>query len=67
MGGFFSLLLFLVVVALPAWYLNRYLLRLIRPKESAWRFVAYVVVTLAAAMVCTAVVCVLLIKFVFER
>lgn len=62
----FGLLLFLVFAVLPAYYTNQYLLKLIRPKESVLRFLAHIIVVLAAAMLYTSIVIIVLIKFVFK-
>jgi len=39
----------LVVAGIPAYFINRYLLQLVRPKESVYRFMAYLVIILATA------------------
>lgn len=62
-----GLLLFLVFAVLPAWYTNKYLLQLIRPKESTARFLAHIIISLAAAVVYTGIVVFVLVKFVFDR
>lgn len=61
----FGLIAFLVFVALPAYYINRYLIALTRPKESLPRFLAYVIISLASTAVLTTLVVIVLIKFVF--
>lgn len=63
----FGLLLFLLFAVLPAYYTNKYLLKLIRPRESVVRFFAHVIIILAAAVVYTSVVIFVLVKFVFEQ
>lgn len=63
----FGLLLFLVFAVLPAYYTNQYLLKLIRPKESVARLLAHIIITLAAAVLYTSIVIIILVKFVFER
>jgi hypothetical protein len=63
----FGLLLFLVFAVLPAWYTNKYLLKLIRPKESFARMLAHIIILLAAAMLYTGVVVFILVKFVFDQ
>ena len=63
----FGLLLFLLFAVLPAYYTNKYLLKLIRPRESAARFFAHIIIVLAAAVVYTSVVIVVLVKFVFKQ
>jgi hypothetical protein len=63
----FGLLLFLLFAVLPAYYTNKYLLKLIRPRESVARFFAHIIIILAVAMVYTGVVIFVLVKFVFEQ
>lgn len=62
----FGLLLFLLFAVLPAYYTNQYLLKLIRPKESAARFLAHIIITLAAAVLYTSLVIIVLVKFVLQ-
>ena len=62
----FAILLFLVFAVLPAYYTNKYLLKLIRPKESLARGIAHIIILLAAGVVYTTLVIVILIKFVLE-
>jgi len=62
----FAILLFLVFAVLPAYYTNKYLLKLIRPKESLARGIAHIIILLAAGVVYTALVVVILVKFVLE-
>ena len=61
-----AILLFLAFAVVPAYYTNKYLLKLIRPRESFARAIAHIIITLAAGVVYTAVVVLILIKFVFE-
>lgn len=63
----FGLLLFLLFAVLPAYYTNKYLLKLIRPQESAARFFAHIIIILAAAVVYTSIVIFVLMKFVFDQ
>lgn len=63
----FGLLLFVVFAVLPAYFTNKYLLRLIRPKESIARFLAHIIISLAAAVVYTSVVVIVLVKFMFDQ
>ena len=63
----FGLLLFLVFAVLPAYYTNKYLLQLIRPKESAARFFAHIIITLAAGLLYTSLVIIVLVKFVLKQ
>jgi len=48
-----SLLLFLVLVALPAYYINKFLLKITRPRESFPRFLLYVALCLAISFIAT--------------
>jgi hypothetical protein len=61
-----AILLFLVFAVLPAYYTNKYLLKLIRPRESLARGIAFIIILLAAAIVYTALVILILTRFVFE-
>ena len=63
----FGLLLFLVFAVLPAYYTNKYLLQLIRPKESLARMLAYIIILLAAAMLYAGIVVFVLAKFLFDQ
>ncbi|MDF2187545.1 hypothetical protein [Paraflavitalea sp. CAU 1676] len=63
----FGLLLFALFAVLPAWYTNRYLLKVVRPKESLWRFVAYLIILAAVAVVYTTVVVWLLLRTIFAE
>jgi hypothetical protein len=60
-----GLLLFIVFVGLPAYYINRYVVQVTRPRESPARMAAYFIIILAAAFVITALVCIILIQFVY--
>jgi hypothetical protein len=48
-----DVLLSLLIVAVPAWYFNKFLLRTVRPKESFPKFLLYVFICLAAAFAYT--------------
>lgn len=63
----FGLLLFLLFAVLPAYYTNKYLLKLIRPRESVARFFAHLIIILAVALVYTSIVIFVLVKFVFDQ
>lgn len=43
------LLVFILIVALPAYYMNRFLLRIIQPKKSVPNFLLYVCSSLIVA------------------
>jgi hypothetical protein len=62
-----GLLLFLVFAVLPAYYTNKYLLQLIRPKESTPRLLAHIIISLAAAVVYVSIVVIVLVRFVFDQ
>lgn len=61
-----AILLFLIFAVLPAYYTNKYLLKLIRPRESLVRAIAHIIIILAAGVVYTALVVLILVRFVFE-
>ncbi|WP_276485179.1 hypothetical protein [Paraflavitalea pollutisoli] len=46
----------LLLGLIPAVYMNKYLLKLTRPRESAWRFLAYCIIFLAFTVVYTTLV-----------
>jgi len=52
----------LLIAAIPAYYINKYLLRTIRPKESFGRFFSYLLVSLAIAFAYTCLVVFILLK-----
>jgi hypothetical protein len=60
----FAILLFLVFAVLPAYYTNRFLLKLVRPKESMMRALAHIIILLATAILYTSIVVIILVKFV---
>ncbi len=60
----FAIILFLVFAVLPAYYTNQFLLKLVRPKESLVRALAHIIILLAAAVLYTSVVVIILVKFV---
>jgi hypothetical protein len=51
--GIIQLFLFIVFVAVPAWLMNRWLLRVLRPRESFLKFLSYMLISLAAAFLYT--------------
>jgi len=57
--------LFIIIVVIPAYYFNKFLLKTIRPKESILKFLLYVLICLAAAFVYTMLAVFILIKFIF--
>lgn len=58
-------ILFLIFAVIPAYFINRFLLKLIRPKESWWRLLAHIVIILAAAIVYSSLIVLILVKFLF--
>lgn len=46
-------LFWLLIAAIPAYFLNRYLLKTVRPKESFGRFLLYLLICLAFAFAYT--------------
>ena len=59
------LLLFIVLVAVPAWWINRQLTRWIRPRESFPRLFLYILAALLAAVLFTFLASLILLKWVF--
>jgi len=58
--------LILVLGGLPAYYINKYLVRLTRPRESMIRMLAYFIILLATALIYTAIMFVLLRKYLYK-
>ncbi|THU33441.1 hypothetical protein FAM09_25160 [Niastella caeni] len=56
---------FLVVAAIPAYYMNRYLMGWIQPRQSFGRFTLYLAAILAVALVYTFIVSWVLLKYVW--
>jgi hypothetical protein len=52
-----------ILVAVPAFFINRFLLKQIDPRRSVLRFLLYVTVSLAAALVFTFAFVWLMLKF----
>ena len=56
-------LLFIVIAALPAYYLNKWLLRLTKPKDSFGRLMIYFLLSLIVAMVYSATAIFIITRF----
>lgn len=63
----FLLVTWVILAVLPAYYLNKPLLRLVRPKESVWRFLAYLVIVIAFTLLYTGIVIFVLSKTIFRQ
>lgn len=63
----FLLVTWVVLAVLPAYYLNKPLLRLVRPKESVIRFLAYLIIVIAFTLFYTSIVIFVLSKTVFRQ
>ncbi len=61
----FSLLVFILLVAVPAWWINLQLTRWIRPRESFSRLFLYILAALLAAVLFTFLASLILLKWVF--
>ena len=61
-----SLLAFILVVALPAYYFNRFLLRVIQPRKSFGKFLLYMLLGFATAFLYTFIFAWLLLNFVYK-
>ncbi|AXY77567.1 hypothetical protein D3H65_27865 [Paraflavitalea soli] len=62
----FLLVTWVLLGVLPAYYLNKYLLKLVRPKESVLRFLAYLIIVIAFTLLYTSIVIFVLSKTVFS-
>ena len=56
-------LLFIIIAAIPAYYLNKWLLRLTRPKDSFGRLMIYFLLSLIVAMVYSAIAIFIITRF----
>ena len=56
-------LLFIVIAALPAYYLNKWLMKLTKPKDSFGRLMIYFLLSLIVAMVYSATVIFIITRF----
>jgi hypothetical protein len=63
----FLLVTWAVLGILPGYYLNKYLLRLVRPKESVLRFLAYVIIVMAFTLLYTTIMIFVLTKTAFRQ
>ena len=59
-AGFF---LFIIIAALPAYYLNKWMIRLTRPKDSFGRLMIYFLLSLIVAMVYSAMAIFIITRF----
>jgi hypothetical protein len=62
----FLLITLAVFGVLPGYFVNKYLLKLTRPKESVVRFLAYLVILAAFTLFYTCIAIVILTKFYFK-
>jgi len=56
-------LLFIVIAALPAYYLNKWLMKLTKPKDSFGRLMIYFLLSLIVAMVYSAMAIFIITRF----
>lgn len=56
-------LLFIIIAALPAYYLNKWLIKLTRPKDSFGRLMIYFLLSLIVAMVYSATAIFIITRF----
>jgi predicted tellurium resistance membrane protein TerC len=63
----FLLVTWVLLAVLPAYYLNKPLLRLVRPRESIPRFLAYLIIVIAFTLLYTSIVIFVLSKTVFSQ
>ena len=56
-------LLFIVIAALPAYYLNKWLMKLTKPKDSFGRLMIYFLLSLIVAMVYSAMTIFIITRF----
>lgn len=59
------ILLLIVIGGIPAWFINKWLLKSIRPRESFGRFLLYLAVSLAIAFLYTWLGVFVLLKFIW--
>lgn len=55
MGILPGILIYVVIVALPAWYMNKWMLRITRPSTSFLRFLLYFFLSLVVAILYAAI------------
>lgn len=55
MGNLISFLIFIVIVVIPAYYINKWMLKITRPKQSFRGLFLYVLLCLAVALAYSAV------------
>jgi hypothetical protein len=60
-----TLLFYVIVAGIPAYFMNKYLLAWLQPKKSVKNFVMYVLAAFSVAIIYTFLFSVVLIKFVF--
>jgi hypothetical protein len=56
-------LLFIIIAALPAYYFNKWMIKLTRPKDSFGRLMIYFLLSLVVAMVYSAMVIFIITRF----
>jgi len=56
-------LLFIIIAALPAYYLNKWMIRLTRPKDSFGRLMIYFLLSVIVAMVYSAIAIFIITRF----
>jgi hypothetical protein len=60
-----QIIFYLIMAALPAWVMNRYLMKWLQPRRSIKRFLVYLLAVLAAAFLYTFIVSWILVKYVW--
>jgi integral membrane sensor domain MASE1 len=50
-----AFILFIVIVVIPAWYLNKWMLKVTRPKQSFKRLLFYILLSVVVALAYSAV------------
>jgi len=60
-----NFILFLLVAVIPAYYMNRYLIKLVQPRQSFLRFVLFLAAILGAAFLYTFAISWVLVKFIW--
>jgi hypothetical protein len=56
-------LLFIIIAAVPAYYLNKWMVKLTRPKDSFGRLMIYFLLSLVVAMVYSAIAIFIITRF----
>jgi len=59
----FNLLLFIIIVAIPAYYFNKWMIKITKPKESFGKLMIYFLLSIVVAMVYSALAIFIITRF----